>query len=242
MISEDQQELAALHALGALDANEAAAFERAMAGNPALRELTREFRDAAASLVSGVPAAPAPARLRAKVLQAVAPAKPANVVPMVPAWVPWAAAATLAVCCGLLAAREGHLRAEVAGMRSGARLNAAPDALAQISFCSLNPLPAEKAQPQASVAWDRSRRLGAVRLEHLEPPAAGKDYQLWVVEEGKAKPVSAGVVHVNPEGTGRAIFKPVGAGAGNAQAFALSLEDAGGVPEGKGPIVLMGKL
>lgn len=242
MISEDQQELAALYALGALDAREADAFERELAQDPALRELTRDFRDAAASLVSGAPALPAPARLRARVLRAVAPREPANVVRMVPAWVPWAAAATLAVCCGLLAAREGYLRAEVAGMRGSARLNAAPDALAQISFCSLTPLPPGKVQPQASIAWDRSRRLGAVRLEHLDPPAAGKDYQLWVVEEGKPKPVSAGVVHVNPEGAGRAIFKPVGAGAGDAQAFALSLEDAGGVPEGKGPILLMGKL
>lgn len=242
MISEDQEELAALYALGALDAGEAGAFERAMAADPELRELTRDFRDAAASLVSTAPATPAPAALRARVLRAIAPPEPANVVRMTPAWAPWAAAATLAVCCGLLAAREGHLRAEVAGMRGGARLNAAPDALAQISFCSLHPLPPEKAQPQASVAWDRSRRLGAVRLEHLEPPAPGKDYQLWVVEEGAPKPVSAGVVHVNPEGAGRAIFKPVGAGAGNAQAFALSLEDAGGVPEGKGPILLMGKL
>lgn len=242
MISEDQQELAALYALGALDATEAAAFERGLAGDPELRELTRDFRDAAAAVLKGVPAAPVPERLRGRVLGAVAPAGSAKVVRMTPAWIPWAAAATLAVCCGLLAAREGHLRAEVAGMRGAATLHAAPDALAQISFCSLDLQPPKKAQPQASVAWDRSRRLGAVRLEHLEPPSAGKDYQLWVVEEGVTKPVSAGVVRVDGNGAGRAVFKPVGAGKAAAQAFALSLEDAGGVPETKGPILLMGKL
>lgn len=242
MISEEQEKLAALYALGMLDADEALAFERALVSSLALRTSTREFRDAAASLVSSAPATSAPALLRGRLMEAIAPRAPVNVVPMTPAWIPWAAAAALALCCGLLAVREGHLRAEVAGLRGNAMLNAAPDALAQISFCSLQPTLPEKALPSASVAWDHSRGLGVVRLEHLEPPAAGKDYQLWVVAEGVAKPVSAGVVHVDSQGAGRSVFKPVTAGRAAAQAFALSLEDAGGVEENKGPILLMGKL
>lgn len=242
MISEDQQELAALHALGALDAGEARAFERLLAADGELRELLRELRDAAAALVRDEAVIAPPAGLRARVLHGVAREQPANARRMTPAWIPWAAAAALALCCGLLAAREGHLRAEMAGLRNVATFNAPPDPLAQISFCSLEPAPPEKEQPQAAVAWDRRRRLGTVRLRHLEPAGPGKDYQLWVVEEGAKKPVSAGVVRVDGKGEGEAVFRPAGPATGPALAFALSLEDAGGVPESKGPMVLMGKL
>lgn len=241
MITEEQQDLAALYALGALDAAEAGDFERRLAADADLRELTRELRDAAASIALEGPLTPAPARLKERVLQSVSPPAPGKVTTIAPAWVPWAAAAALALCCGLLTVREGHLRIQLAGARSTAAFHA-PDPLGQVSFCSLDPLPPEQPAPKAAIAWDRVRRLGAVRLNHFAAPPPGKDYQLWVVEEGVAKPVSAGVVRVGPGGTGQAVFKPVGSGTGSAQAFALSLEEAGGVPEGKGPILLMGKL
>lgn len=242
MIFDEQQETAALYALGMLDAREASTFERAMAADAALRDLARELRDAAASVARDVAIVPPPAGLRAKILRAVAPAPPVNIVRFTLAWVPWAAAAALALCCGVLATREGDLRREMASLRGQAAATAPADGFAHLTFCSLDPVPPEKPQPRASVAWDAGRRLGVVRLSHLEPPAEGKDYQLWVVEEGVKKPVSAGVVHVDGEGRGEAVFKPVTRDAQKAQAFAISMEQAGGVPEGQGPVVLMGKL
>ena len=47
MISEEQQDQAALYALGLLDADEDAAFESELRANAELRDLVRELREAA---------------------------------------------------------------------------------------------------------------------------------------------------------------------------------------------------
>ena len=50
MISEEQQDQAALHVLGLLSAAEAAAFESALSASAELRDLVRELREAAADV------------------------------------------------------------------------------------------------------------------------------------------------------------------------------------------------
>ena len=121
---------------------------------------------------------------------------------------PWAAAAVLMICCGALAVSREHGRREIASLRSEAvglrreseqwRMSAlatpAPtDALRQVAFCPLEPVKAASL-PRASVLWDAEHHKGKLRITRLPPPGKGKDYELWVVEDGRKEPVSAGVV------------------------------------------------
>jgi len=73
------RELVALHALGALDGDEAAAVERAVAADPALAAELDAHREAAAGLAAGLaPVAPPPGlrdRLMASVAATVAPGR-----------------------------------------------------------------------------------------------------------------------------------------------------------------------
>ena len=55
MISEEQQDQAALHVLGLLSAAEAAAFESALSASAELRDFVRELREAAADVALSAP-------------------------------------------------------------------------------------------------------------------------------------------------------------------------------------------
>jgi anti-sigma-K factor RskA len=79
-------------------------------------------------------------------------------------------------------------------------------------------------QPIASVYWNKNARLAHLKLENLEDPGKGKQYQLWAFVGGK--PVSIGVVDWEALQKGLVSFefknKP--------EAFAISLENYGGSP------------
>src|SRR5262249_16548569 len=111
MISEEQQDQAALYALGLLGADEDAAFESELRANAELRDLVRELREAAGGLALTAPSLLPPASLKQRIMGEIA-VETKRVVPMPTrrasfGWVPWAIAAALAVLCGLTArARE----------------------------------------------------------------------------------------------------------------------------------------
>ena len=272
MISDELQEQAALHALGLLDAVEAAAFERQLAADGELRALATELRETAAELARSAQDAasadgPRP-ELRARVLAEIggggdgrttgAATVPAagKVVrgPWGGAGLPWALAALLMLCCGVLAVERQHLRREFSALErktaavevsvADLRGASAADALRQVAFCPLEPQPPTGADtPRAAVLWDAARREGTLRLSHVPPAGAGKDYQLWVVETGRADAVSAGVVPVDATGAAQVPFRPeASGGADPAAAFALSVERAGGAVKNEGPILFLGKL
>jgi anti-sigma-K factor RskA len=105
MIDERQQELAALHALDLLEEGERAEFASELARNPELQRLVAELRQASAGLAYTAPEAEPPAELRARVLASaslqglgggVAIPRQRRPVPF-PAWIPWLAAACIAV-------------------------------------------------------------------------------------------------------------------------------------------------
>ena len=265
MISEDQQEQATLYALGLLDADEAAAFEREMAANPVLRTLVRELRETASSLaaISGESYVSPPVHLRDRVLQRIsAEARPAGTIPpqhAVPvaagkivrplfSWVPWACAALLLGCCVVLAWNHQTLTRQLARLaeldRSGsATAPTPPDVLSRVAFCELEPTPDAPVRPRAAVLWDAAERKGVLRISELAPPAAGKDYQLWAVKAGSKQPVNAGVVHLDNTGHADVSFRPdTIPGDNQVVALALSVEKAGGSPTNQGPILFLGKL
>jgi anti-sigma-K factor RskA len=108
MIDERHEELAALYAFDLLEGPEKAAFETALARDPALRALVDELRETSATLAHTAPVATPPPELKARLLAEIGtPAKTAsegNVIAF-PRWIPWAAAA----CFAFTAAWTGQL-------------------------------------------------------------------------------------------------------------------------------------
>ena len=263
MIDEAHEERAALYALGLLDLDEATAFEQEAAADGELRVLADELREAVASLARTETNVAPPAELKGRVLARFEEEKrgrlTAGKVIAGPwtRWGSWAAVAVLLVFCGALTwglldqqaryrkavgtaattlqksrAMEDELRDEQAGR------------LRQVAFCTLSPVPAARQTgPQAAVLWDAAQRQGRLRLSKLPPPAQGKDYQLWAVEDGHKDPVSAGIIKVGLDGDAEIDFQPQSDdGKAAVVAFALSLERAGGAPKNEGPILYLGKL
>ena len=274
MISEDQQEQAALSALGLLDDDEQAEFERALTADPELRALVDELRESAAALaLAAEPETLQPRReLKARLLAQVVGERPGakqtrpgsrSFWNKELSWAFAAAAAGFALLTFLDRTRQqGELRRVQAlafNLQTETRqqaltiqqLNEARDRdalarqrtspLTQVAVCRLELAPTVPEPPGGTVVWDPSRRQGELLITRLKPPAEGHDYQLWVVENGRKDAVSAGVVQVDAGGNAKVEFKPDDSGGKEAQAFAVSLEKAGGSRTNQGPIVLTGK-
>ena len=120
MITERQQENAALHALGLLEGAELVAFENELAGNQELQALVASLTQASATLALTVPQFEPPATLKASILAAAAASKTAaplatkpeaRVVPFPLArWLPLAAAAGFAIVALWLGSQNQQLR------------------------------------------------------------------------------------------------------------------------------------
>jgi anti-sigma-K factor RskA len=110
----------------------------------------------------------------------------------------------------------------------------APDTL-RVDLAAEGPAPESKARafmsPHSGVV------LVADRLPALP---ADKVYQLWVIPVG-ADPVSAGLLAPDPSGHA-SLFVPMPAGVTAAQALAVTVEPAGGVPAPTGSRVLLGSV
>ena len=265
MSSEDQQERAALYALGLLDADEAATFERAMAADGELSTLAVDLREAAAAMARTDAATVPPPGLKARVLASVLQPEAGKIVAgprSWASWVPWSVAALLAISSTALAIlcwdlfQEGYgkgyalidaqrrtqtAEAELADLRTE---NSKANALRLVSYCPLEPVPAaQQTGPQAAVLWDAAHRRGRLHITKLPSAGEGKDYELWTVEAGRKDPVSAGIVKVGADDVADVEFQPEGDdGKTQVVAFALSRERAGGVPKNEGPILFLGKL
>ena len=122
MIDEHHEELAALHAFGLLEGEELASFELSLAGDADLAQLVRELRESASQLAFTAPdLAPSP-ELRAHLLARLDTAaewraqRSARSL-RAPVWIPWAAAAGLAVVCAWFGQLYVGSRFEVATLR-----------------------------------------------------------------------------------------------------------------------------
>ncbi len=107
-MNELREELACSYVLGILSPEDAAAFEQELAGDAELQEFVRRMRDATLALAQGARPVKPPSSVEARLLRSLAEqgGRPLdNVIAMPPlrspfAWLPWAAAAGLAVLCG----------------------------------------------------------------------------------------------------------------------------------------------
>lgn len=71
-------------------------------------------------------------------------------------------------------------------------------------------------------------------------PLQDKDYQLWLIR-GNEK-VSAGVLRTDPSGATLARISESALAGGRPDAFAVTIEPQGGMPQPTGPIILLGKV
>jgi anti-sigma-K factor RskA len=246
------------YVLGALDEEEREALERHLEGgcDGCEAEMLLASRDLEALAATHAPVEPA-ATTRARLLHTVretAAPRPRGL-----NWVPLAAAATLALLAWsgwtqielrreverLTADREATevrmsgLRADLERARrrldryaAASRILAAPG-LETVRLAGLEAAP--EASAQALVAGPGGKAV--FYASNLAAPGPGRTYQLWVIVAGS--PVSAGVFDVEADGSGSLIVDSL-AEAEKVEAWAVTLEPAGGVAQPTGPMVLMG--
>jgi anti-sigma-K factor RskA len=233
MIPETLQDQAALYALGLLEAGEIKDFEEAMHSSSELRDFVKEMREAAADVARMAPLQAPPAELKQRVLREVALEKQEAGGSSAPArgqWLPWSIAALFMIFGGILLVDRARLREQTA------------TALSQVTFVTLGAAsPDQPAKAKATVAWYSNQQTGIITIDNLPPPGRGRDYQLWAVDANHKDPISAGLIHLDPNGVTHVQFKPEQSAA-QIKAFAISIEREGGVPKREGPIVMIGKV
>lgn len=131
MIDERTEELASLYAFDLLEDAERTAFEAQLASDPALQLLVRDLREAAAALAFSAPSPSLSPSLKARVLARIASTSsmsPASNLRSfrLPAFIPWAVAASFAIGSlwlgqRLISVRE-EARSEAFALRTEARL------------------------------------------------------------------------------------------------------------------------
>jgi len=91
------------------------------------------------------------------------------------------------------------------------------------------------------VIWDSESNRALLQVSNLPAVPSDKDYQLWIIKNNK--PVSAGVFAVNDPGKD-SFFKieEIAAGEQAADAFAITMEPKGGMPQPTGDMYLMGNM
>ena len=91
------------------------------------------------------------------------------------------------------------------------------------------------------VLWDSERQQALLQVSNLPAVPQDKDYQLWIIKNNK--PVSAGVFAVHD--TSNNFFKieeMAKADEQSANAFAITMEPKGGVPQPTGDMYLLGDM
>lgn len=255
MLTEQQQEMACLYAVDALVAEELAQFENELKRDLELQRLTKDLRGVSAALALAIPRQEPPAPLRDKVLGSVhkdeAVLRPdfrprSTARPMFLGWLPWAAAACLAVTSILSHRRNAAL--ETQSTAQGQRLFTveselagwkARDRVSQVKIAMLGSLLQNVPKAVAVSVWDAEKQDGVLVVQNLAPQPADKDYQLWVIDPQQGAPVDAGVFTVDEKGNARFRFKPK-VSVKTADKFAVTLEKKGGVPAPQGQMVLAG--
>lgn len=163
----------------------------------------------------------------------------------------WAAAASLALGVFVFARATWRLRGELAIVREEVagleqRLEAEARWMQVLSAPSarvavLAATPAGNADLRARATLDPATRRAVVVFDNLQAPS-GRDYELWAIRG--ASPASLGVIKADESGRAVMRIDDVGDPA-TLNAFAVSLEPAGGSPTPTaptGPVVMLGAM
>jgi anti-sigma-K factor RskA len=248
-------ELAAAYALGGLEGAERARFEALLQADDhdAVTAL-RDFEDTLAGLAAAAPETP-PSGVKAALMERIAAADEragAAGRPLPRPRAIWPAVLSAAMAAGLAAI--------VVGWTVSARYEKRLDALARdadrlkadlqsqqeiitilrdpatqmVALAGLPPAPAARAR----MLW-HAKAGGLFVTTGLPAAPEGKAYQLWAIAGGNG-PVSAGVFNVDASGAGSLSVHPL-PGVATVDAFAVTLEPAGGLPAPSGAMYLLGK-
>ena len=264
--SERIEEFLPAYALGALDGEDLRELEEHLADGCAecRRQLDLWQRDLEALAESVTPVRPSETT-RARVLRLAgsgASGSGASVAPAprrLPRWLPFAAAALLLLAVWGVAGqirRRGEIRRMTAEQESLERrvadlgrevqqarfesrrtaqalqVLAAPH-VSSVVLAGLGPTPGAAGHTYVN-PQTHDALFYAFNLPVLAPD---KTYQLWFIAEGK--PVSAGTFSVDPRGTGSLRVESV-VDVADIQAWAVTVEPRGGVPQPTGEMVLKG--
>ena len=259
---ETFETLVAVYAVGALDGDDLVRFEAHLAeGCAACEAALRESTEALAGLARDVPRGIPPAHVKEALLGRIAESAPtarrAGAGPSRLRWLAGAAAAVIIVSgftAGFVAARYearlGQMARETVAIRERlrqdqARLNeqlalsrdvvdlVRDPATRVVTLQGQGPTP----EAVARVLWN-DRTGGHIFVANLAPAPAGKAYELWTIGEGPPRP--AGLVAVQPSGTGSQRIAPVPDGSA-VKVFAITLEPAEGTQAPTGPMILASK-
>jgi anti-sigma-K factor RskA len=134
----------------------------------------------------------------------------------------------------VLAERE-RLEDDVADLQQTLASTRSTNDLAEIRIASLR---SELEQAYlATLVWSQQQQKGMLDISHLPPTKAGQSYQLWIIDENNAVPVSGGIFSISDDGSVRVPFAPASS-IHNPVAFAISLEKEGGAVTAQGPIIV----
>jgi anti-sigma-K factor RskA len=252
------REDAAAYALGSLDAEAQAAFERLLASDASLGADVEAYRRVAGVLALAAPPAAPPAALRARVMtseEAVhrisdahlassnavrVSAPPVRRLRALP-WLAVAASLAWAIVATRNAEREradhlavmarnDSLRAHVASLDSVVAVLLAPE----VETVSMS---ATGAPPRARMYWDPASGQVVLAAHRLPPAGQGRTYQLWGIPAGQS-PVSLGTFNTDSSGTIQVSFTvPSGV---TISVAAVTEEPAGGSPQPTTPPFLVG--
>jgi anti-sigma-K factor RskA len=255
MITERQQELACLHALGALSLEELAQFEHDLKTNTELLAFRQTLGRVTTGLALTVPLAEPAPELKQQILRALPSAdrvlRPEFApdrarVTIFPGWLAWAAAACLAVTTVIYYRQTAALQnktttqaQQLAAIQSELADWQAKDRVSQVKIAMLGSLLESSPKAVAVSLWDAEKQDGVLIVQNLTPQPTDMDYQLWVIDPQQAAPIDAGVFTVDAKGHVRFRFKPK-ASVKSADKFAVTLEKKGGVPAPQGQMVLAG--
>lgn len=261
------KDLAPAYAMGALDADERARFERALADDPALAAEVAAFRDVAGLIGAGAPAAtPSPA-LRARVVASARtagavpdePAADPRVLPLRPAaaarpglawWGALAASVALLAVTGVqlrrtataLATAESELaerarRADSLAQRLAAR-EATLNAILEPAVQLVKLTPGGVDGGVIQLFVDRERGRVLLHAFRMPPVPAGSRYQLWFVRAGQAPMPS---ITFQTEPTGHGMVEQIALPPGELPALAaVTVEPEAGSTAPTTPILLSG--
>jgi anti-sigma factor RsiW len=207
MDNDTLHDLTAAYALDALDADDARAYEQHLAGCERCRDELASLSAAAGSLAYAVLPVEPPAALRDRILQAAAAERP-NVVPLRPRTYarPLAVVAAVAACAVVgLGVWNVVLHND---------LNSAKQALRGVPLTGAS----------GSVVVGAGGR-GALVVSNLSAAPAGKTYEAWVIEHGRALP--AGTFG----GGGRTIVIRLSRALPAGAIVAVTIERAGGAEQ-----------
>lgn len=223
MTRDQIEELASLQALGALDGDDVAAWDRVRAENSEASRLGDELTDIAARLSLLASEATAPSALRQQVMDRVFGSEslrhPVDVNAQHFAFGAWAAAAAviLLVVVGASSTTRQKESVVVRDMR------AQPQSL-HIPLSGYG----EYAGVKASVLWDSGQRGWYVQADGLPSLPESHRYRVWAVDAAGALH-DCGELPLHADGCARRFVQP-GDAIQSMQGFAVSIEPSGSAP------------